>query len=101
MRWRRRSRKRAWTRPFMIDGMHTDYVDGKPGPQESSQESKTRNGESPDLAATGARRDGGTQARDCDSLRNVSGTLASTTETADYLLAQLGLKLQAVLRWGP
>src|SRR5262249_39559204 len=29
------------------------------------------------------------------------GTFASTTETADYLLEQLGLKRQAVVRWGP
>jgi hypothetical protein len=29
------------------------------------------------------------------------GTFASTTETADYLLEQLGLKRQAVLRWRP
>ncbi len=29
------------------------------------------------------------------------GTLASTTATADYLLAQLGLRRQAVLRRGP
>ena len=29
------------------------------------------------------------------------GTYASTTETADYLLAQLGLRRRAVVRWGP
>jgi len=29
------------------------------------------------------------------------GTFASTTETADWLLASLGLKRNAVLRWGP
>ena len=29
------------------------------------------------------------------------GTYASTTETADYLLTQLGLKRRAVLKWGP
>ncbi len=29
------------------------------------------------------------------------GTFASTTETADYLLEQLGLQREAVLRWGP
>jgi len=29
------------------------------------------------------------------------GTFASTTETADYLLRQLGLKRTPVLRWGP
>ena len=29
------------------------------------------------------------------------GTYASTTETADYLLTQLGLKRTPVLQWGP
>jgi hypothetical protein len=29
------------------------------------------------------------------------GTYASTTETADYLLAQLGLTRRAVVKWGP
>jgi hypothetical protein len=29
------------------------------------------------------------------------GTFASTTETADYLLTQLGLRRQATLKWGP
>jgi len=29
------------------------------------------------------------------------GTFASTTETADYLVSQLGLLRHAVLRWGP
>lgn len=29
------------------------------------------------------------------------GTFASTTETADWLLAQLGLRRHAVVKWGP
>src|SRR5437764_1398332 len=29
------------------------------------------------------------------------GTFASTTETSDYLVAQLGVKLRPVLKWGP
>jgi hypothetical protein len=29
------------------------------------------------------------------------GTFASTTETADYLLKQLGVARTAVLKWGP
>ncbi len=29
------------------------------------------------------------------------GTYASTTETTDYLLAQLGLHRRPVLKWGP
>ena len=29
------------------------------------------------------------------------GTFASTTETADWLVTQLGLRRRAILRWGP
>jgi hypothetical protein len=29
------------------------------------------------------------------------GTFASTTETAEYILGQLGIPRQAVLKWGP
>jgi hypothetical protein len=29
------------------------------------------------------------------------GTFASTTETSDYLIQQLGLKRTPVIRWGP
>jgi hypothetical protein len=29
------------------------------------------------------------------------GTFASTTETTDFLLRELGLKRRAVLKWGP
>ena len=29
------------------------------------------------------------------------GTFASTTETADWLIAELGLKRKAVVKWGP
>jgi hypothetical protein len=29
------------------------------------------------------------------------GTYASTTETADFLLKQLGVKRRAILKWGP
>ena len=29
------------------------------------------------------------------------GTYASTTESADYLIAKIGIKNEAVLKWGP
>jgi hypothetical protein len=82
---------------LLIDGMHTDYVDGKPGPLESRID--------PGNLAIWLQ-----LARDAMAGRKrlivthseiFPGTYASTTETADYLLTQLGLKRRAVLRWGP
>ena len=82
---------------LLIDGMHTDYVDGKPGPLESELD--------PGNLAIWL-----PLARDAMAGRKrlivthseiFPGTYASTTETADYLLAQLGLKRRAVLKWGP
>jgi hypothetical protein len=82
---------------LLIDGMHTDYVDGKPGPIESTLD--------PGNLAIWL-----PLARDAIAGRKrlivthseiFPGTYASTTETADYLLAQLGLKRRAVLKWGP
>ena len=82
---------------LLIDGIHTDYLDGKPGPLESK-------------IATGNLDVWVQLARDAVAGRKrmivthseiFPGTFASTTETADYLLAQLGLRSRAVLKWGP
>jgi hypothetical protein len=82
---------------LLIDGFHTGYVDGKPGPVESSLE--------PDHLEIFLK-----FARDAVEGRKkmivthseiFPGTFASTTETADWLVSQLGLKRRAVLRWGP
>ena len=62
---------------------------------------RNRDGAPPDLPAVCPRRGGRTQADDRDALGDFSGTYASTTETADWLLRQLGLKRTAVVRWGP
>ena len=84
-------------RVLAIDGIHTDYIGGTPGPLESRLD--------PTLLETWER-----LARDAAAGRKrllithseiFPGTFASTTETADYLLAALGLKRRAVLRWGP
>lgn len=80
-----------------IDGIHTGYTDGKPGPLESKIDTANlqiwlqlaRD------AAAGRKRFIATHSE------IFPGTFASTTETADYLLARLGLKRQAVLHWGP
>jgi hypothetical protein len=84
-------------RVIAIDGIHTDYVDGKPGPLESRLDAAKLE---PWLAF----------AREAVAGRKrllivhteiFPGTFASTTETADWLLASLGLKRHAVAEWGP
>jgi len=85
------------SRILLIDGIHTGYVGGKPGPQESQLET--------DNLSIYIR-----FARDAIAGRKqmiithseiFPGTFASTTETADYMLAQLGLKRLATAKWGP
>jgi hypothetical protein len=80
-----------------IDGIHTDYTDGKPGPLESKID--------PSNLQIWMQ-----LARDAMAGRKrlivthseiFPGTFASTTETADYLVSELGLKPRPVLRWGP
>ncbi len=84
-------------RVILIDGLHTGYVGGKPGPQESQLETE------------------GLQiflqfARDAVAGKKhllithseiFPGTFASTTETTDWLLKQLGLPRKATVKWGP
>ena len=82
---------------LLIDGVHTDYVDGKPGPLESKigtenlkiWEQFGRN------AIAGPKRMIVTHSE------IFPGTFASTTETADYLLARLAVPRRAILKWGP
>jgi hypothetical protein len=80
-----------------IDGIHTDYSDGHPGPQESKIGTES-------LAVWIQ------YARDAIAGRKrmivthseiFPGTFASTTETADYMVAQLGVPCRPVLKWGP
>ncbi len=82
---------------LLIDGIHTDYIDGKPGPLESKIGT-----ENLDVwlklgrdAIAGRKRVVVTHSE------IFPGTFASTTETADYLAVQLGLKLHPILKWGP
>lgn len=80
-----------------IDGIHTDYTDGKPGPLESKIGTES-------LAIWEQ------VARDALAGRKrvlithseiFPGTFASTTETADYLVGKLGVQRRPVMRWGP
>jgi hypothetical protein len=84
-------------RVILIDGLHTGYPNGKPGPLESAIE--------PEPLEVFVR-----FARDAVAGRKrmlvthseiFPGTFASTTETTDYLLAQLKLRRRPVVRWGP
>lgn len=84
-------------RVILIDGLHTGYIGGKPGPTKSQLETEglqiflqfARD------AVVGKKRMLLTHSE------IFPGTFASTTETADWLLQQLGLKRKAVVRWGP
>jgi len=82
---------------LLIDGIHTPYQDGNPGPLESKID--------PEHLQVWLQ-----LGRDAVAMRKQAlithseifpGTFASTTETADYLVAQLGLERHAVLKWGP
>jgi uncharacterized protein YbbC (DUF1343 family) len=82
---------------ILIDGIHTNYVNGKPGPLESEI--------NPAQLQTFVK-----MARDAVAGRKhviithteiFPGTFASTTETADYILSQLGLHRQPIVKFGP
>jgi len=82
---------------LMIDGIHTDYVDGKPGPLESKigDENLAIWQQLARDAIAGRKRAIVTHSE------IFPGTFASTTETADYLLKQVNLVRRPVLKWGP
>jgi hypothetical protein len=82
---------------LMIDGIHADYVDGKPGPLESKI-----GGENLEVWQKLARDAMAGRKRAVVTHSEIfPGTYASTTETADYLLKQLNLARRPVLKWGP
>jgi hypothetical protein len=82
---------------LMIDGIHTDYVDGKPGPLESKI-----GGENLEIWLQLARDAIAGRKRAIVTHSEIfPGTFASTTETADYLLKQLNIARNPVLKWGP
>ncbi len=84
-------------RALLIDGLHTGYVGGKPGPQESELETDKL-----EIFLQFARDAvAGRKQMIITHSEIFPGTFASTTETADWLLRQLGLKRRAVAQWGP
>lgn len=82
---------------LLIDGMHTDYVDGKPGPLESKIGTENLAVWLPFAREAMA----GRKRMIVTHSEIFPGTFASTTETADYLLGQLRAPRRAVLKWGP
>lgn len=84
-------------RVLLIDGLHAGYIGDKPGPQESQLETENLS-----IFLQFARDAvAGRKQLIITHSEIFPGTFASTTETADWLLAQLGLKRQPVLKWGP
>ena len=82
---------------LLIDGVHTDYEGSKPGPLESKITT-------PNLdiwLQLGRDAIAGRKRLVVTHSEIFPGTFASTTETADYLVKQLGLTLRPVLKWGP
>jgi hypothetical protein len=80
-----------------IDGIHTGYKTGKPGPLESDIDTDNLVSwvQLAQDAIAGKKRVLITHSE------IFPGTFASTTETADYLLSQLGLKNRPILKHGP
>jgi hypothetical protein len=80
-----------------IDGVHTDYAEGKPGPLESSLGDQNLQV----WLHLGRDAMAGRKRFLLTHSEIFPGTYASTTETADYILKQLGVRRRAVLKWGP
>jgi hypothetical protein len=84
-------------RVVMIDGMHTSYTDGKPGPLESKIDTAALQ----PIASFAREAMSGSKRLLITHSEIFPGTFASTTETADWLLRELGVERHAVLAWGP
>ena len=81
----------------VIDGIHTDYENGKPGPLDSSLDTANLEVWLKFFRDSVA----GRKRAVVTHSEIFPGTYASTTETADYLIRELDLKPHAVLKWGP
>lgn len=90
----------AWKRidrVVMIDGMHTSYTDGKPGPLESKIDTEVLK----PIANFAREAMAGRKEMLITHSEIFPGTFASTTETADWLLRELRVKRRSILEWGP
>jgi hypothetical protein len=87
-------------RVLLIDGLHTGYAGGKPGTG-PSQESELETDNLQIFLQFARDAVAGRKQMIVTHSEIFPGTFASTTETTDWLLAQLGLKRTPVVRWGP
>lgn len=94
---RHESAVRRIDRVLMIDGIHTSYADGKPGPLESKIDSDVLR----PIAAFAREAIAGRKTMLITHSEIFPGTFASTTETAEWLLRELGINRRAILAWGP
>jgi hypothetical protein len=85
------------SRVLCIDGIHTGYVNGTPGPKESQIDTDHLQV----WLQIGRDAMAGKKRLIITHSEIFPGTFASTTETADYLLREWGLKSHAVVKWGP
>jgi len=85
------------SRVLCIDGIHTGYVNGRPGPEESQIETDNLQ----IWLQLGRDATAGKKRLIITHSEIFPGTFASTTETADYLLREWGLKPHPVVKWGP
>jgi len=82
---------------LLLDGLHTGYIGGKPGPLVSQLET-----ENLEVFAKFARDAlAGKKQMILTHTEVFPGTFASTTETADWLLQELSLRRRPTLVWGP
>jgi hypothetical protein len=84
-------------RVVAIDGIHTDYVDGGPGPLESRLETTRLE----PWVAFAREAIAGRKRLLVLHTEIFPGTFASTTETADWMVRELGLRRRPLARWGP
>lgn len=82
---------------LLIDGLHTGYINGKPGPLESELEPDHLN----IFLAFARDAVAGRKTMLITHSEIFPGTFASTTETADWLLSKLGLSRKPLLHPGP
>lgn len=87
-------------RVLLIDGLHTGYVGGKPGTG-SLQESELETVNLEVFLQFARDAVAGRKQMIITHSEIFPGTFASTTETADWLVAQLGLQRKAAVKWGP
>jgi len=87
-------------RVLLVDGLHTGYVGDKPGtgPSQESQPDPANLQIFLQLARDAV---AGRKQFIVTHSEIFPGTFASTTETADWLLAALGVRRTPVVKWGP